>query len=70
MDMKTGFVNGGSFRFHRSKESTLWKSIETEYADKLASASPLKKLQIKFQMQREFLRRRKEGHQPSPGTLW
>jgi len=68
--MKSGFVNSGLFRFRRGKESALWKSIETEYADQLASASPFKKLQIKFQMQREFLRRGKEGHEPSPGTLW
>jgi hypothetical protein len=68
--MKMGFVTSGLFRFRRSKEATLWKSIEAGYADKLTSASPLKKLQIKFQMQREFLRRRKEGHEPSKGTLW
>jgi hypothetical protein len=68
--MKTGFVAGGLSRFRRSKESTLWKFIEAEYADRLASASPLKKLHIKLQMQRAFLRRRKKGHEPSPGTLW
>jgi hypothetical protein len=68
--MKTAFIEDGLSRFRRSKESLLWKSIEAEYADRLASASPLKKLQIKFQMQRAFLRRRKKGHEPSPGTLW
>jgi hypothetical protein len=70
MNMKTGFVHGGSFRFGRSKAATVWKSIERENADELASASPLNKLRIKIRMQREFLRRRKEGHKPSPGTLW
>jgi hypothetical protein len=68
--MKTGFVSCGPFKFRRGKETALWKSVEAKYADKLASASVFKKLQIKFQMQREFLRRRKEGHEPSPGTLW
>jgi hypothetical protein len=70
MDMKTGFVPSGPFKFRRSKASTVWKSIEREHADELASASPLKKLRIKIQMQREFLCRSKEGHRPSPGTLW
>ncbi len=68
--MKTGFVEDGLSRFRRGKASALWKSLEAEYANRLASASLLKKLQIKFQMQREFLRRRNKGHAPSPGTLW
>jgi len=68
--MKNGFQSGGLIEFTRGKESGLWKSIERKYADELSSASPLKKLRIKFQMQREFLRRRKEGHEPSAKTLW
>jgi hypothetical protein len=68
--MKTGFVSCGPFKFRRGRETALWKFIEAKYADQLASASPIKKLRIKFQMQREFLRRRKEGHEPSPKTLW
>jgi hypothetical protein len=68
--MKNGFHSLGSIEFVRGKESGLWKTIETKYAEDLASASPLKKLRIKLQMQREFLRRRKEGHKPSAGTLW
>ncbi len=68
--MKTGFVEDGPFRFRRGKESLLWQSIEAEYADRLAAAAPLKKLQIQFQMRQAFLRRRKKGHEPSPGTLW
>jgi hypothetical protein len=68
--MKTGLAETGPFRFRLGKEAALWKSIEAKYSNKLAVASPLKKLQIKFQMQREFLRRRKEGHEPSPGALW
>jgi hypothetical protein len=68
--MKTGLVETGPYRFRRGKEAAVWKVIQAEYANKLASASPLKKLQIKVQMQREFLRRRKAGHEPSAGTLW
>jgi len=68
--MKNGFTKGGPFNFSRAKESGLWKSIQTKFAEELASASPLRKLKIKFRMHREFLRRRKEGHKPSPGTLW
>jgi hypothetical protein len=68
--MKNGFQSHGPVEFARGKESRLWKAIETKYAEELATASLLKKLRIKFQMQREFLRRRKEGHKPSPGTLW
>jgi hypothetical protein len=68
--MKNDFHSGGSIEFDSAKDSTVWKSIEAKYADKLATASWFKKLKIKFQMQREFLRRRKEGHKPSPGTLW
>jgi hypothetical protein len=68
--MKNGFHSHGSIEFACGKESGLWKSIETKYATELASAAPLKKLKIKFQIQREFLRRRKEGHRPSAGTLW
>jgi len=68
--MKNDFHSLGSIEFDRGKDSKVWKSIETKYADKLAAASWLKKLKIKFQMQREFSRRRKEGHEPSPGTLW
>jgi hypothetical protein len=68
--MKIGFQSGGSIEFAHGKESGLWKDIEMKYAGELASASPLKKLRIKFQMRREFLRRRKEGHEPSAKTLW
>jgi hypothetical protein len=68
--MKNSFHSLGWIEFGRGKESGLWKVIEAKYAAELAAASPLKKLRIKFQMQREFLRRRKEGHNPSPGTLW
>jgi hypothetical protein len=68
--MKTAFVEDGPSRFRRSKDTLLWKSIKAEYADQLASASLFKKLRIEYQMQREFLRRRKDGHRPSPGTLW
>jgi hypothetical protein len=68
--MKPRFVASGPIRFVVGKESELWESIEKEYSDKLASASGLKKQRIKVQMQFEFNRRRKEGHQPSAGTLW
>jgi hypothetical protein len=68
--LKNDFQSHGSIEFARGKESGLWKSIQAEYAEELAAASPLKKLRIKFQMQRELIRRRKEGHKPSPGTLW
>jgi hypothetical protein len=68
--MKNGCQEQGSIEFDRGKESALWKSVQAKYADELAAASPLKKLRIKFQMQREFLRRRKEGHEPSAKTLW
>jgi len=49
------------------KESELWKSIEKKYAGELASASWFKKQCIKFEMEREFHRRRQEAHQP---PLW
>jgi len=68
--MKNGFVECGPFNFARAKQSGLWQSIQTKYAEELGSASPLKKLRLKFQLHREYLRRRKEGHAPSPGTLW
>jgi hypothetical protein len=68
--MKNDFHSLGSIEFDRGKDSKVWKSIEMKYADKLAAASWLKKMKIKFQMQREFLRRRKEGHEPSAETLW
>jgi len=68
--MKTGLVESGPSRFRRGKDATLWKTIEAEYAHKLAATSPFKKLQIKLRMQRDFLRRRKEGHEPASGTLW
>jgi hypothetical protein len=68
--MKTGFMSDGPVEFARGKEAMLWKSIEAKYADELASAPLLKRLRIKSRMHREFLRRRKEGHEPSPGTLW
>jgi len=68
--MKTGLVETGPSRFRRGKETALWKSIEAKYADQLASARPLQRLKIKAQMRCEFLRRRNEGHSPSPGTLW
>jgi hypothetical protein len=68
--MKNGFQSHGSVEFARGKESGLWKAIETKYAEELVAASPLEKMRIKFQMQREFLRRRKEGHEPSAKTSW
>jgi hypothetical protein len=68
--MKPRFVASGPIRFVIGKESELWQSLEKKYADQLASASWLKQQRIKIQMQREFHRRRKVGHVPSPGTLW
>jgi len=68
--MNPRFVPTGPIRFVTAKESGLWQSIEKKYAGQLASASWLKRQRIKVQMQREFFRRRKEGHKPSPGTLW
>ena len=68
--MKMGLVESGPSRFRRGKDAVVWKTIKAEYSNRLASASPLKKLQIKLQMQRKFLRRRKEGHIPSSGSLW
>jgi len=68
--MKNGFVKCGPVRFARGKESDLWKSIQEKHAEELATASLLKKLRIQFQMLREFLCRRKAGHEPSAKTLW
>jgi len=68
--MKTGFQALGPWEFSRSTEKVLWKSIEAKYAGQLASATPLQKLRIKARMRCEFLRRRKDGHNPSPATLW
>jgi hypothetical protein len=58
--MKNCFQSHGPIEFARGKESGLWTAIETKYAEELAAASPLKRLRIKFHMQREFLRRKKQ----------
>jgi hypothetical protein len=68
--MKTSFQAMGPLEFVHGKESALWKSIEAKYASQLASATPFQKVKIKSRRQCEFLRGRKEGHAPSPGTLW
>ena len=61
MTTKNKFVVDGKERFEQGREAALRQDIREKYTDAFASASPLKKLQIKFQMQREFLRCRKEG---------
>jgi hypothetical protein len=68
--MKNGFQSNGAIEFFRAKEARLWRAIKAKYAAELASSSRLRKLRIKFQMQREFLRRRKQGHDPSAKSLW
>jgi hypothetical protein len=68
--MNNRLVNEGEIRLILGQESELWKTIEAKYAAELASASWLKGVSLKFQKQREFHRRKKELHKPSPGTLW
>jgi len=68
--MKAAFHAGGPAGFRDGKKSALWKSIEQKYADRLASATWLGKQAIRIEMQRELLRQKKPGHQPSPATLW
>jgi hypothetical protein len=67
--MKNDFQSTGAIAFGRGKDSNVWKSIEIDYAERLATASRFQKWKIKFQMRREFLRRRKDGHEPSTKTL-
>jgi hypothetical protein len=68
--MKNEFVADGETRFNQVKQAALRKEIRTKYTAEFASAPPLKKLRIKIQIWREFLRCRNKGHQPSSKSLW
>jgi len=68
--MKHSFRSGGFLEYARGREASTWKTMQEKYANELASASFFKKLKLKWRMQMEFLRRRKEGHEPSAKTLW
>jgi hypothetical protein len=70
LGMKNKFIHGGAWQYMRGKESALRKSIRARYAAELATAGPFQKVLIRGRMWRDFLRERKQGHDPSPASLY
>jgi hypothetical protein len=68
--MKSKFIDGGALQYMRGKESALRESIRPRYAAELAAASPFQKVLIRYRMWRDFLRERRQGHNPSPKSLY
>jgi hypothetical protein len=68
--MKSRFIDGGALQYIRGKESALRESIRARYAAELAATSLFQKILIRCRMQWDFLRERKQGHNPSPKSFY
>jgi hypothetical protein len=69
--MENKFIADGCQRFLRGKKAVTIESIEKKFTEKLSTANPDEKGQIREQMEEEYRRLSKNaGHKPSPGTLW